>query len=254
MSSVKLDTDKKVPDNVSDQNTSGKLPEVRIDSVREELKRTVTETTSADSIEIVAGETRLNPEQLMKMYMLGKLTTGQLAFELRKYNDVVADTIIKDGKQNFTKVIDYKGVSRASVSNPGADLTPSKDDQQTAAPKDAKDAKKEAGDTDNDKKKQELEKKETDLKAKESLQQVRVLNAFTKTQDEQKAAHLDRDLKKKTEEKEEEKLQQQLNPDEDSVGKIMNKGTLRDRLRKSVSDDIRQELEKSKSGPTQGSR
>lgn len=253
MSEIKLENDSKVKENTTPE-VSGKLPEVRIESVREELKRAVTESTSADSIELVAGETRLNPQQLMKMYMLGKLTMGQLAFELRKVNTVTADNIIKDGKKDFTKAIDYKHVARASVSNPGSDLAPQHDEQHSGTPKNAKEAKKEAGDTDNDKKKKELEKQEQKLKEKESLQQTRITMTFVKNQDEQKAGQLALDDKKKRDEKEEEAIQEALSPDEDSIGKIQSKTTTRDRLRKSASDEIRKELEKSKGGPTQGTR
>ena len=219
---------------------------------RSELRESVQKVVSADAIEIVAGQTVLDPITLKKMFLLGKLTQGQLAYEMKKFNDVKADSDIKDGKQNSTQVIDYRQVGRASVSNPGGDF---KTDQENntathSAPKDAKSAKREAASSDNDKVKKELEKKQVKLKDQENLITNRKLNNFTEDQANQKNQHASREAKKR----EEEKDMDETNPLETSVDRAAKVNTGRPKLTKNLAAEIKKELEKAKGGPGQASR
>jgi hypothetical protein len=222
---------------------------------RRDLQADIRKIKSADSIEIVAGETVLDPQTLKTMYLLGKLTQGQLAHEMKKYNDVVADSQIKFGKQDQTQAIDYRNVGRASVSNPGADLkTDQENNQHTrSAPKDAKSAKKEAGNSDNDKVKKELEKQEQKLKAQESMIVNRRLNQFTEQQAEQKNQHASREHKNR-EEREEiaTLLDNPLDTQLDKAAKTATKGA--QKITKNLAAEIKAELDKMKDGPTQGSQ
>lgn len=224
-------------------------------SSRHNLQADLRKGKSADTIEIVPGETVLDPQTLKTMYLLGKLTQGQLAHEMKKYNDVVADSQIKFGKKDHTQSIDYKDVGRASVSNPGGDL---KTDQENnsltrSTPTDAKAAKREAGNTDNDKIKKELQRQEQKLKAQENLDVNRRLNQFTETQAEQKKQHLSREQKNK---EEQETLSNILDNPLDTQLEKTAKATTRgaQRITKNLAAEIKAEIDKAKGGPAQGSK
>jgi hypothetical protein len=216
-------------------------------------KNDLRESLKADSNQIIPGQSAtLDPHTLKQMYLLGKLTQGQLAHELKKYNDVVADAIIKEGKHSQVQTIDYREVGRASVSNPGADFKPDSENKfsNNSNPKDAKSAKKEANQTDDTSKKRELEKKEVKLKNDQNLSQIRRLNNFNDAQIEQKNQHATRELKKR----EEEQQSKLMDLDSDtSLDKLTKKATGRERLSKNLAAEIKAELEKLRAGPSQSS-
>ena len=219
--------------------------------IRKEIKSAQRKSISADSVQIIPGETVLDPATLKKMFLLGRLTQSQLAHELKKYNYVEADSIIKDGKKNFTAASDFREVGRGSVSNPGGDMRPDQENQSMTkeAPKNAKDAKKVAGSTDNEKLKKELEKKEVKLKQQEQTITNRRLNQFTEMQVEQKNQHASVNLQKRKEELEASK---DFNPLDTSIDKA-SKNAGRPKLSKNLAEEIKEELEKLRSGPGQSS-
>lgn len=226
------------------------VPEASRESLREAIRKPV---QSADAIEIVAGETVLDPQTLTKMFLLGKLTQGQLSHELKKFNDVQADSIIKEGKENTTKVIDYREVGRASISNPGADLKHDDNGKhQAPPPKDAKEAKREAKDTDDHKKKKDLEKQEQKLKVDESLTTLRKLTNFTDAQTEQKNAHAAQVGKRREEEERDKSID--LDPRATSIDKAQKKVSAKDILRSRINEEIRRELDMAQAGPGMNSK
>lgn len=219
---------------------------------RQAIQKEVSRNEDPSKIEIIAGQTTLDPNTLKKMFLLGKLTQGQLAHELKKYNDVVADTIIKHGKQDKNQVIDYKTIARASVSNPGADLKSPQDDKSGSSAKTSKDAKKEEHSADNESKKKEIQKKEQKLKSEESQTQQRQLTQFTDAQKDQKQKQqsIEQNHKKKVSEKVEEEIEEDLS----LGGKVVRGKIGRLRLTKNMAAEIKDELEKLKSGPGQSSK
>jgi hypothetical protein len=224
-------------------------------SNRQNLQADLRKNKSADSVEIVPGETVLDPQTLKTMYLLGKLTQGQLAHEMKKYNDVVADSQIKFGKKDHTQSIDYKDVGRASVSNPGGDLKTDQGNNNLtrSTPTDAKAAKREAGNTDNDKIKKELQRQEQKLKAEENQVVNRRLNQFTETQAEQKKQHTSREQKNREEREELAAiLDNPLDTQLDKASKTATRGA--QRITKNLAAEIKAELDKAKGGPAQGSK
>lgn len=206
--------------------------------------------TAPATDEIIAGLTRHNPEQLMKMYLTGKLTQGQLAHELKKYNDVVADTIIKESKEHKNTVIDYREVARANIANPGADLRP---EQQHEAPhaSTAKEAKKNADQSDNKRVKKEAEKQEDKLKAQE--QHTRLIQQVNqqRQENEQKSSHIEREIDRDKKEQEASEDFEQRERQEAGLPEDLSPKPLRERLRSTISDEIRKELAKLMGGPGQ---
>lgn len=146
-------------------------------------------------------DTPLDPETLKKMFLTGKLTQGQLAHELKRYNDVTADSIIKEGKHASTSVVDYKDVARANIANPGSDLRP-EEDRFEKKPQNKQEAKEQARDTDDPEKKQELEKVEQQQKQIEAQKAVIITVTDLQNQRAQLHAHLTRDQHIKKEEQE----------------------------------------------------
>lgn len=166
------------------------------DSLREALHQ---ETKSQEKI--------VTPQSLMEQYLLGKLTEGELAFELKKLNTITADNIIKEGKNSTVSPMQFKETARANMGNPGADLNPN-EAQETAKPTTASEAKKAARNTDDKKLKQELQEKEQKLQEQQNTQRVTEILNFVqdgKKQKEKGEQYRDKVLKEKTEEKQLEK-------------------------------------------------
>lgn len=156
------------------------------DAVREGIAR----NRKVDPAETT--DSPLDPETLKKMFLTGKLTQGQLAHELKKYNDVVADTIIKEGKHAKASIVDYKDVARANIANPGADLKPEETRfEHRAQTKD--EARKQVRDSDDPEKKKELQKQEQKQKQIESQKTVTQAINYMDRQREQTNSHLLRD-------------------------------------------------------------
>jgi hypothetical protein len=59
------------------------------------------------------------PQRLIALYLQGKLSQGELAFHLRAYNSVVADTIMRQSRVSTTAPIDYIEVPQPSMAKPG---------------------------------------------------------------------------------------------------------------------------------------
>ena len=247
MSALKIET--KAIESISENSaTNGSL---RASSSTIVDKNDLRESLKADNSQIMPRQnTTLDPHTLKQMYLLGKLTQGQLAHELKKYNDVVADAIIKEGKHSQVQTIDYREVGRASVSNPGADFKPDAENKlsNNSNPKDPKSAKKEANQTDDSSKKRELEKKEVKLKNDQNLSQIRRLNNFNDAQIEQKNQHATREHKKREVEQQNRIIDSDT---ETSLDKLTKKATGRERLSKNLAAEIKAELEKLRAGPSQ---
>ena len=140
-----------------------------------------------------------NSNSLIDKYLKGKITMGELAFELRKLNSVQADSIIKEGKQSMTAAVDYKEVPRADMSKPGADLNPNEEYQPKA--KTVAEAKHQARDTDDHKAKKEAENQEAKLQAQQTQMRVREVVNFIKDKEVKSDRHNNNvETKKKVEE------------------------------------------------------
>lgn len=253
MAEFKMDMKNVGQDALVSKDAHAAVPEASRESLREAMRKNPSTQVSADAVEIVAGETVVDPQTLMKMFLLGKLTQGQLSHELKKFNDVQADSIIKDGKENVTKVIDYRQVGRASIANPGGDLKHNDEHQKHAPPpKNAREAKKEAKDTDDPKKKKEVERQEQKLKTQESLTTLRRLNNFTEAQIEQKNQHATRELKRREEETQNQSID--LDPRATSVDKAQKRVSAKDILRSRINEEIRRDLDRVRVGPGQTSQ
>lgn len=231
------------------------LPDSSPRALRDAIKKDVSKA-SADSVEILAGETVLDPQTLKTMFLLGKLTTAQLAHEMKKYNDVAADSLIKEGKNkgNVTSVIEYREVHRANPANPGADMHHGdSENRQSGAPKNAREAKQEAGNSDDPKKKRELEKQEQKLKSDESLTTQRRLSNFTDAQTEQKNRHAEVEMERLKEQDLMRRLME-LDPTKSQIEKAQSRNT-KSNLRLTLSEEVKKEKEvqgKLLSGPTTG--
>lgn len=128
-----------------------------------------------------------SPNSLIDKYLKGKISMGELAFELRKLNSVQADSIIKEGKRNITVVVDYKEVPRADMSKPGADLNPNEENRPKA--KTVSEAKQQARDADDHKVKKEAENQEVKLKAQQAQIRVREIVNFIKDKEVKSDRH-----------------------------------------------------------------
>lgn len=162
----------------------------------------------------------ITPQSLMEDYLLGKLTEGQLAFELKKLNDVTADTIIKDGKNSTVSPMQFKQTARANMANPGADLNPN-EAQETSKPSTASEAKRAARNTDDKKLKHELEQKEQKLQEQQNTQRVTEILNFVqdgKKQKEKAEQYRDKTIKEKNEEQQLQKESEELIQQEASIG------------------------------------
>jgi hypothetical protein len=231
------------------EQEAAKVISIDRDSLQKDLRG---QTGSIPEIQV--GGAALDPHTLKQMFLLGKITQGQLAHELKKYNDVVADVIIKEGKHSQVQSIDYREVGRASIANPGGDLKPNAEGTHAhqAAPKDAKSAKQAANKTDDPSKKREFEKKEEKLKNDQNLTQMRRLNNFNDAQIEQKNQHADREAKKIKEEKE---IQHLLDdPRNSRLDKISKQAMNKAQIRQNIAAEIRAEIEKAQNGPMLGSQ
>jgi hypothetical protein len=59
------------------------------------------------------------PNRLISLYLQGKLSQGELAFHLRAYNSVLADTIMRQSRYDITRAVDYVEVPQPSMAKPG---------------------------------------------------------------------------------------------------------------------------------------
>lgn len=124
---------------------------------------------------------------IIDKYLKGKITMGELAFELTKLNSVQADTIIKEGKKNITVAVDYKEVPRADMSKPGADLQANEEHQPKA--KTVGQARQQARDTDDNKAKKEAENQEQKLIAQQAQIRTRQIVNFIKDKEVKSDRH-----------------------------------------------------------------
>jgi phage protein D len=181
--------------------------------------------------EIGAREARIregtnSPVELMKLYFSGKLSAEQLAFELKIYNSVAADTLIRQGKHATTKAVDFKDTRVADYGDQKkgrAEHDPEKmkeeHDKHAPTAKTAGGAKAQAAYSKDDNKKHEAERTEKQLKQREQQNIVLQTTIFNKTQEEQSSAQHWRDIKHKEDLQKEEEASA-IDPNMTAVEKV----------------------------------
>ena len=194
------------------------------------------------------------PEELKKLYLAGKISMNQLAYEIRVHNSNTADWLMKDSRRNMSQTVDFRAAPEAKVTNPGA--APSNDSEKSnVTSHNASDAKRQARETDDPEKKRQAQKEETRLKQDEAQKQVIQISIYNERQREQKLTHIQReDLRLR----EEEELDQSLVEGEasDTKSEVISrtKQSMRDQIRRSISKERQEELEKSVEGASKASR
>ena len=190
------------------------------------------------------------PQRLMKLYLTGQLSMGELTHRLKVHNNVVADTLIKEGKKSHTAQISYKEVPQASMANPGSDLNP--DAQRHTAPKDSAQAEHDAQNEGDNEKRKEIEQQKEQLQKKEAFDHTVQLSIVEQTNREMKTSHVWRERQHQEKIKDEEyQAQKNENPEEASASSRLQKKGLVQRLEKS-SAQIREKIEQKIEGGAKG--
>ena len=196
---------------------------------------------------------RLNPEELKKLYLTGKLSMNQLAYELRSYNSNTADWIMREAKRSSAQVMDYRGAPDAKAAN---STISSNDGEYAGTPRNAAEAGKQARDTDDPEKKRQAEKSEVRFKKLDALDLVTRVNIFNEQQQqEQKASQLMNDAKRKAEREDlEEGLNEEREHGSESDLKSRTRQALRERVRRAIGKERQEGIEKAVSGAQKSSR
>jgi len=196
--------------NKEEKLPSGVLPnsQNKLESIREQLGKSATNSQAQEAQGSSAGEAH----RLMALYLSGKLSAQQLGFKLRVHNSVVAETLIKQSKQDATKALDMREVPRANMANPGAG--PNADSRDRPAPKTAAEAKAQARDCEDESKKQKLERQQKKIEQQQQQRVINISNLFEREAQDIKGAHQWRELQRKEKETQEELINQESSQEE----------------------------------------
>ncbi|NMC62400.1 MAG: hypothetical protein GYA55_04460 [SAR324 cluster bacterium] len=192
------------------QPSSSVLPnsQNKLESIREQMGKPPLSSQNQGTQGSSAGEAH----RLMALYLTGKLSAQQLAFKLRVHNSVVAETLIKQSKQDATKALDLREVPRANMANPGAG--PNADSRDRPAPKTAAEAKAQARDCQDESKRQKLERQQKRIEQQQQQLVINISNFFEREAQDIKGAHQCREMQRKEKEAQEELINEESTQEE----------------------------------------
>ena len=95
-----------------------------LDEVRQELRSLLSENNIDEKNYFEGGnkDSLSEPQRLMKLYLEGKITQGELAFRLKSFNNIVADTMIRQSRHSPTTPVDYAELPKSAHQFMGKDI------------------------------------------------------------------------------------------------------------------------------------
>ncbi len=232
------------PKNEVDQNSKSTLPDWKneMDDVRASIANVAYKSKDPSG--------RLTPQELKNLFLTGKLSANQLIRELKLYNNITADFVLRDGKKDLSQVVNYNNASKGVASESAQ--TKSQEDLDKSRPKDLRSARKEADQEDDPQRKREAEKHEKKVVEQKRQDNIIETDIFTKVQYGQKNSHLWREIKREEDLKElENNIEEEQELDESHV-----KAKLKARMKAKIKSSEKLALKKKKevSGPKKASR
>lgn len=226
---------------VSDSPGESALPRTqnKLDTIREQMGKP---TTAAEQ-GTYAGEAH----RLMALYLTGKLSSQQLAFKLRAHNSVLAETIIKNTKNDSTRAIDMREIPKPAANGPGSGGTDKRDQPD---PKSVHEAKAQARDTDDEIKKHRIEREQKRIEQAERQNILVVQTVFERESQEIRASHAQSEQHRLEEEAEQDRLLNEKSQEEDlqHLDKHAGRAGVLSRLRLLIGKFFERMLEKTMGG------
>ena len=197
---------------------------------------------------------RLKPDELKSLYLAGRISMNQLAYELRVYNSNTADWIMRESKRNAAQTIDYRAAPEAKTGTQAGSAS-NDETNDSAQPVSSRDANKQAREKSDPEAKRKAEREAERLKKNEDHDRIVQINIITEQQSEQKKSELLGVLRREQEEENrEESREEEQEREARSEVKNKTRQKLRERVQRSISKERKEEMEKGPSGASKASR